>query len=244
MKLTSKLALFAIIAFFVGCSTNSDDGIAIDSISSLSGSSGLEITITGEGFGTQASNVVVRFGPTSAEVLSVTDTEIITMVPDGAPIGNTTIQVEIGGENASIDFTVNDPIVGNWVSEGANIAPLLAGAPFNTERITADFNADATYTVVTTDNSGSAVTLTGTWSSEEGAGDIRVITVNQASPTTLTSAGIYSNVDGILTYEVAQTNPPLTGVTAPTADGGFGSTSGGAFGALNIQKYVRLSTGN
>jgi len=40
-------------------------------------------------------------------------------------------------------------------------------------------------------------------------------------------------------YEVAQTQPPLQGVTPPTAAAGFGSTSGGAFGQANVQRYVR-----
>jgi hypothetical protein len=241
MKLRSILSIFTVVAFLVSCSTSSDTGISIDSISLQAGIGGQEVVITGDGFGNDTSDVVVRFGPVNAQVTSVTNSEIVTSVPALAPIGATTIQLEVGGENASIDFTVNDPLVGNWISEGSNLAPLLAGPPFNTETITAEFNSDATYTVVTTDTSGSAVTLTGTWSSTEGEGLIRVVTVNQASPTTLTSTGIYSNVNGVLTYEVAQTNPPLTGVTAPTASGGFGSTSGGAFGMLNVQKYVQIT---
>lgn len=131
-----------------------------------------------------------------------------------------------------------DPIVGSWLSEGTNIAPLLAGAPFNTVRITADFNADGTYTVVTTDASNTQLTLTGTWETSDGVGDIRNITVNQSSPTALVSTGIYSVDGSTMTYEVAQTTPPLTGVTPPTPAAGFGSTSGGVLGMANVQTYV------
>ena len=43
-----------------------------------------------------------------------------------------------------------------------------------------------------------------------------------------------------MNYEVAQTNPVITGVTPPTVEGGFGSTSNGAYGNLNIQKYIKI----
>ena len=41
-------------------------------------------------------------------------------------------------------------------------------------------------------------------------------------------------------YEVAQTSPAITGVTAPTPAGGIGSTSGGKFGDGNVQNYTRI----
>jgi hypothetical protein len=40
-------------------------------------------------------------------------------------------------------------------------------------------------------------------------------------------------------YEVAQTTPSI-GATAPTVTGGFGSTSGGALGTINIQTFVQI----
>ena len=40
-------------------------------------------------------------------------------------------------------------------------------------------------------------------------------------------------------YEVAQTTPSI-GATAPTADAGFGSTSGGALGTTNIQNFIKI----
>jgi len=96
-----------------------------------------------------------------------------------------------------------DAIVGTWLAEGfttvgtaqvPNVSPLLFGAPFNTRRIRATFNANGTYTVVTTDSAGTNATLTGTWttSAADTAGiTIRNITVNQTSPSTVTSRGIY-----------------------------------------------------
>lgn len=221
-----------------GCSDDADNGIILNSVSPNAGKAGESITISGENFGTSAADITVRFGPAAAEITSVTDQQMVVVVPESAPIGSTTIQVIKDGETQSIDFTINDPIVGSWISEGSNIAPLLAGAPFNTVRIDASFNSDGTYTVITTDVNNSQVTLTGTWETGSGTGTVREITVNQSAPTSLVSEGIYSFDGSILTYEVAQTNPPLTGVTPPTAAGGFGSTAGGAFGQLNVQVYV------
>jgi hypothetical protein len=40
-------------------------------------------------------------------------------------------------------------------------------------------------------------------------------------------------------YEIAQTDPEIPGVTPATPEGGFGSTSGGAFGMMNVQTYVK-----
>jgi hypothetical protein len=240
MKLKYLLSILFVAGISLACSSD-DSGLTIDTVTPNAGGGGVEVTITGSNFGTVAADVIVRFGPATAEISSITDNQIVTSIPATAPIGETTIQVVKGEETQSINFTVNDPIVGEWVSTGANVAPLLAGPPFNTVSISAVFNSNGTYTVITTDNNNSQVTLTGTYQTSEGAGLIRNISLNQDSPTVLTSEGIYRFEDGLLTYEVAQTNPPLTGVTQPTPEGGFGSTSNGLFGELNIQKYVRTA---
>lgn len=239
MKLKYLVSTIALALFAFACSSSDDAGLTIDSVTPNAGNSGLEVTIIGENFGTVASDVTVRFGPAAAEITSITDIQIVTSVPATAPIGATTIQVVKDGETQTIDFTINDPIVGEWISTGTNLAPLLAAAPFNTASITADFKSDGTYEVVTTDVENSQVTLVGTYETAAGVGNIRTIALTQTSPTVLTSEGIYQNVDGVLTYEVAQINPPLTGVTQPTPEGGFGSTANGAFGVLNVQRYVR-----
>ncbi|MDX2128821.1 MAG: hypothetical protein SFU91_07275 [Chloroherpetonaceae bacterium] len=167
--------------------------------------------------------------------------------------------VSLGSCSSSTDADSNntnqDPIVGTWVAEGfstvgsvsvANVSPLLYAAPFRTRRIQAVFNANGTYTVTTTDSAGTNATLTGTWSSTaaDTAGiTIRNIVVNQTSPSSVTSTGIYqSNTSGSSTsllYEIVQTTPPLVGVTPPTPRRGFGSSSNGAFGISLIQRYQK-----
>ena len=59
------------------------------------------------------------------------------------------------------------------------------------------------------------------------------------SPEAVRSTGIYRVDEDVLTYEVAQTDPPLAGVTPPDAAAGFGSTNNGALGEANVQTYRR-----
>ncbi|MGQ9806006.1 MAG: hypothetical protein ACUVRP_08015 [Chlorobiales bacterium] len=158
-------------------------------------------------------------------------------------------------EDSSTNPTQQDPIVGTWLAEGTstvngvqvpNVSPLLFNPPFNTRRIRATFNANGTYSVTSTDSAGTNATLTGTWttSAADTAGiSIRNITVNQTSPSTVTSRGIYQvTTEGGVTkmlYEIVQVEPPLQGVTPPTPRGGFGSSSNGAFGISLIQRYTK-----
>lgn len=132
-----------------------------------------------------------------------------------------------------------NPIVGKWTAY--DVSPLLLGAGI--DGITAEFKTDNSYVVVST-ASGSSTTYEGTYvvSDDADSAGIYTIELNQSSPTTLTSEGIfavYTASSDSMWYEVAQTSPSITGVTAPTLAGGFGSTSSGAFGETNIQKYNR-----
>lgn len=160
-----------------------------------------------------------------------------------------------GSDDSGTSPTPQDPIVGTWLAEGTstvngvqvpNVSPILFNPPFNTRRILATFNANGTYSVTTTDSLGTNATFTGTWTSSEADTvgiTIRNITVNQSSPSSVTSQGIYQvsttgNVSTML-YEIVQTSPALVGVTPPTPRGGFGSSSGGAFGGDLIQRYTK-----
>lgn len=135
-----------------------------------------------------------------------------------------------------------EPLVGTWLSDGANVAPGLA-ATLKTKNITATFNSNNTYTVVATDSSNAAVTYSGTYTTAANSNtSIRNITLNQTVPASVTSTGIYRvTAKGILSYEVIQTTPAINGFTAPTAAGGFGSTAynGVALGKTWIQLFVK-----
>lgn len=127
-----------------------------------------------------------------------------------------------------------DVIVGKWRSPVP--APILASF---VDSIHVEFKNNQTY-VVKSFKDGASVDLVGTYETSDGVGSIRKIVLEQTAPTVLTSEGIYE-VDGTkLTYEVAQTEPAQQGVTPPNPEDGFGSTSGGAFGDMNIQIYYKM----
>lgn len=127
-------------------------------------------------------------------------------------------------------------IEGMWLSENADVAPLLANPPLNIVSIDAEFMGDGSYTVTTTDMDGAMVDFLGTYTIDESS-DPATIVLTQTTPTNATSEGIWDVDGGVLTYEVAQTSPEIPGVTAPTPAGGFGSTSGGALGMDNVQVF-------
>ena len=124
---------------------------------------------------------------------------------------------------------------GKWNSYP--VAPILTSFA---DSIVAECKTNSTY-LVKSYKDGLATDLVGTYvQTASGVGNIWTITVNQTSPSTLTSEGIFevSADRKSMKYEVAQTTPPIAGVTPPTAVGGLGSTSGGAFGQANVQNYT------
>lgn len=126
-------------------------------------------------------------------------------------------------------------ITGEWVSEGADLATLLADEPFNYLRVDASFGASGIYEVVGEDADGTLWPLIGTWSVTEGTPG--AIALDQTEPYAATAAGIWQ-VDGdVLTYEVVQTSPDY-GFQAPTTGSGFGSSTGpGLTPGVNVQTY-------
>jgi hypothetical protein len=136
-----------------------------------------------------------------------------------------------------------DPLVANWKSEGqTQVAPGLWGAPFKVRKIAATFSANNTYAVASTDSAGAIVNYTGTWSKTgPNSQNIYSIVLNQSTPTTLTSSGIYRVSNDTLKYEIIQTTPAITGFTAAIADSGFGSTKylGFRLGATWIQTFIK-----
>ncbi len=136
------------------------------------------------------------------------------------------------------------PIIGTWISQGSDVAPLLAGAPFNNVKITATFKADATYSVVGIDSSNKEVDYSGTYEiMQSGINNIVQIRLSQVMPSTAQAEGMYqvdtSQTPQRMQYEVVQTQP-TNGLTPPTPDKGFGSTIyNGMQIATLIQKYSR-----
>ena len=135
----------------------------------------------------------------------------------------------------------DDGLVGNWVSKGADVAPLLVNY-FKVDSITANFQSNNTYKVVSY-SKGVPTNYAGTFvQTKPASGAIWNIKLNQSTPTAVTSEGIFeiTKVGQGYTrkYEVVQTEPNI-GATPPTAAAGFGSSSGGALGQMNVQKFVK-----
>lgn len=130
-------------------------------------------------------------------------------------------------------------IQGEWESSGTDVAPLLV-ALFGTDSIYANFKTDMSYVVEQYDSSGAKLTLTGVYTqAKSSTGNIWTIEVNQSTPATLVSEGIFEVNGTTMQYEIVQTSPDI-GATPPTPAGGFGSTNGGALGMLNVQIYQRV----
>ncbi len=134
-----------------------------------------------------------------------------------------------------------DGIVGNWVSKGTDVAPLLS-TYFAVDSITANFKNNNTYAVVSYAG-GVPTNYVGTYvQTKTGTGAIWTIKLSQSTPTAVTSDGIFEitkvGENYTMKYEVVQTEPDI-GATPPTASAGFGSSNGGALGDMNIQKFVK-----
>lgn len=136
-------------------------------------------------------------------------------------------------------------IIGKWLSEGANVAPLLAGPYFNVLKIDAEFKSDFTY-VVNQFNIGNTTTtpnviFRGTYViAKSTTGNIWTISCNQTAPSEAIASGIFEIKTGpeVLWYEVVQTSG--TANIPPTPVAGFGSSTNGAYGMTLVQKYVRV----
>ena len=110
-----------------------------------------------------------------------------------------------------------DPLVGVWVSDGANVPVGLQASPFNVRKIVATFNSNNSYTVVQTDVNNVNTTLTGTYTNSASSNTdasatygtqgatINNIVANQSSPSAVTATGIYAISGTKMTYEVIQT---------------------------------------
>lgn len=162
--------------------------------------------------------------------------------PDGGGGGGSVDLAVAAG--ADLSGTAPVTVVGTWLSTGANLAPGFTQAPFNVMSISGVFNADATYTVTSTDSTGKMTTTSGTWTGTPSTvAGIFNLTQNQTQPSAATAQGIFqinaAAVPPLLTLEGIQTMPSV-GATPPTAEGGFGSTMVNGMKTSNwIQKYVR-----
>ncbi|MBI9055216.1 MAG: hypothetical protein JEY96_15440 [Bacteroidales bacterium] len=181
-------------------------------------------------------------------ITSITDgTETVTVKPASAMSvydnkGKAMDELEmITSESVAKDLG----IIGNWYSSGDNVAPLLV-TYFTVDSIYAEFKADNTYEVEQYNIGNTSGTpdliFTGTFTIEKSlTGEIWTIDITQELPYAATSGGIFEikTSPEVLWYEVVQISG--TQNTPPTPEDGFGSSTGGAFGDTNIQKFIRIA---
>jgi len=133
--------------------------------------------------------------------------------------------------------TVESGIIGKW--SAYDISAILQSLSFD-DSLYANFKADQSYKV-TAFYLGTPLSFEGTYTQTKSASnDIWDIVLTQTLPSAVTSQGIFkvfAAATDSMYYEVAQVDPAIAGVTPPTASAGFGSTSGGALGTMNLQKY-------
>src|SRR6056297_474783 len=115
MKRTFKIftLLFALIAF-VGCSDDDEDpfqNFAVTSISPESATVGSEITVTGTDFPTEASSVELTVGGALASITSLSSTQIVATVPQGAVSGAVSVSVDGKTKTTATDFTVLSELI-------------------------------------------------------------------------------------------------------------------------------------
>ncbi len=234
---SSALVTFSEIVYKAGNQTGNLDKAA------------LSVTMTG-GTATLADYTVTHIAGTNEVTVGLTlsgvanGTEVLTVKPAAANSVYNAKGVAMDAAQNKTDNMNDTGIIGKWSSAGVNLAPLLVYAGIDS--IYANFKGDNTYVVESFTPDGSKTTLTGTFTQAHSTvATIWDITVNQSSPTALASVGIFSVYSEFspltMKYEIAQTEPAIVGVTPPTATGGFGSTSGGAYGVLNVQTYVRMN---
>ncbi|MEZ4318661.1 MAG: hypothetical protein R3F61_14200 [Myxococcota bacterium] len=123
-------------------------------------------------------------------------------------------------DDTDTPVTIDSDLVGTWVSEGADVAPLLAAN--DVVRVDATFEMDGSYVVTSTDSASSTVDFAGTFTVDESTTPATIV-LTQTSPYNATADGIWQIDAGVLSYEVVQAG---LGFTAPTPTSGFGSTSG------------------
>jgi len=151
------------------------------------------------------------------------------------------------GAGAGVNGNGDSPaLVGAWESAGEDVAPLLRAAPFNLRRLAARFGADGAFVVSGENADRRTFDLEGTFALTPAPGAplsalgvIHEVRLTQTAPERAVSVGVW-RVDGdVLTYEVVQVEPPISGQSPPTRAGGFGSSTNGAFGVDNVQTYRR-----
>ncbi|WP_238857794.1 IPT/TIG domain-containing protein [Poritiphilus flavus] len=117
MKNSLKLfSLLFVLFTLVACSNDDEETpteFTVTAVNPVSGAVGTEITITGTGFPSEASQIDLSFNGVAASISSLSSTQIVTAVPAGAGSGEISISANGFTRAAPSSFTV----LSNLVSE-------------------------------------------------------------------------------------------------------------------------------
>lgn len=110
MKTSKFIVLVFTVLFFTACS-NDDAGeelkeFTVTAISPDSGTVGTEVTITGTNFPESTDDVTMTFGGVTATITSISSTQLITTVPQGAVSGEVVISANGLVQTSPSSFTV------------------------------------------------------------------------------------------------------------------------------------------
>ncbi|MFT6934232.1 MAG: hypothetical protein ACJAUQ_000617 [Maribacter sp.] len=115
MKTTLKIFAFLFALFaFVSCSDDDEDpskNFTVTTISPESAIVGTEITVTGTDFPTEASKVELTVGGATATIISLSSTQIVATVPQGAVSGAVSVSVDGNEKMTPTDFTVLSDLI-------------------------------------------------------------------------------------------------------------------------------------
>jgi hypothetical protein len=258
MKHLLHFALALFVAFtFVGCDSadegdNSAPTATADAVTAVEGVS-VTIDVLANDTDPDGDDLTITEVSGASNGEAVIENGAIVYTPELGFSGQDSFTYTVSdGENTATGAVTVDVVlqlVGTWLSDGDDVAPGLMQL-FGTTQVDAVFNANGSYTVNEQREGSPDQEYTGTYSvnatgfEDEDGNPIYEIVLDQATPTSLTSEGIYTvDADGDLVYEVIQTNPEIQGFTAPTAEAGFGSTAfnGTPLGPTWIQRYVPVA---
>jgi RHS repeat-associated protein len=197
------------------------EALSVGSISPASGRVGATVTINGAGFGPTQSNSIASFYGAAANVVSWSDTQIVTTVPVGTSTGNVTVTVA-GTTAAGPAFFLASSLaltdsLGNATTYNAQVVGGVwrvtdsqgSGCSSCTQRGTIQSTFDGSGNVLTrTDELGRITTYT-----YDSNGNVQSQSQPDGNGHTVTTSYTYNSFNEVLT-----TTDPLGNVTTNTYD--------------------------
>lgn len=211
------ISLVGIIFSFTGC--DEEDLIpatpAITNISADTASVGTVITITGENFTSDTSELSVTIGNIPVSPTSISETQIVFVVPQGITEGENTIMIAITGRTdvARSSIFIEPTVVGTWSVSEVTGGVTVNGVPYKDYLVdslsmeqdtadkyyddmmdemqmsgTIDFNSDGTYTANFDDDDPE----NGTWTLSDDKKTLTVIETGDDDVTVLTVQSLTS----------------------------------------------------